>query len=275
MYSSLSSLLKTFIPSFFLHILVTEEILFSNLSLSSGFCIYFWLFHVLLLENSCRMSCNGCRILRKGCSEDCMLRHCLQFIDNPQAQANATVFVAKFFGRAGLMSFISSVPYNQRPSLFQSLLYEAVGRAVNPVSGAVGLLWTGNWHVCQKAVMTVLRGGTVEPLQELFEDGMILGPAFDNSSECASFRPRDNMCSGSKKTTTLKRKMSDDDNDDGAKRGKLTDLDLRLMHSTVEKRRAATPSSEESETTTLGSGSRSTNCSLQGGGERKLLTLFF
>ena len=39
---------------------------------------------------------------------------------------------------------------------------------MNPVNGAVGLLWTGNWHVCQAAVETVLRGGTVRPMPELF-----------------------------------------------------------------------------------------------------------
>ncbi|XP_027367614.1 LOB domain-containing protein 38-like [Abrus precatorius] len=105
------------------------------------------------------MSCNGCRVLRKGCSDDCMLRHCLLWIENPQAQAHATVFVAKFFGRAALMSFLSSVPANQRSALFQSLLYEAVGRTINPVNGAVGLLWTGNWHLCQMGVEKVLRGG--------------------------------------------------------------------------------------------------------------------
>lgn len=112
------------------------------------------------------MSCNGCRVLRKGCSESCILRPCLQWIDTPESQGHATVFVAKFFGRAGLMSFISNVPHNQRPALFQSLLYEACGRTVNPVSGAVGLLWTGNWHVCQAAVDTVLRGGTLRPIPE-------------------------------------------------------------------------------------------------------------
>lgn len=112
------------------------------------------------------MSCNGCRVLRKGCSESCILRPCLQWIDTPESQGHATVFVAKFFGRAGLMSFISNVPENQRPALFQSLLYEACGRTVNPVSGAVGLLWTGNWHVCQAAVDTVLRGGTLRPIPE-------------------------------------------------------------------------------------------------------------
>ncbi|GAB4849049.1 hypothetical protein Ancab_003862 [Ancistrocladus abbreviatus] len=113
------------------------------------------------------MSCNGCRVLRKGCSESCVLRPCLQWIDSPESQGHATVFVAKFFGRADLMSFINNVPDSQRPALFQSLLYEACGRTVNPVNGAVGLLWTGNWHVCQAAVETVLRGGTLFPIPEL------------------------------------------------------------------------------------------------------------
>lgn len=108
------------------------------------------------------MSCNGCRVLRKGCSESCILRPCLQWIDSADAQGHATVFVAKFFGRAGLMSFITAVPENQRPALFQSLLYEACGRTVNPVFGAVGLLWAGNWQVCQAAVETVLKGGVLK-----------------------------------------------------------------------------------------------------------------
>lgn len=113
------------------------------------------------------MSCNGCRVLRKGCSEGCVLRPCLQWIDAADAQGHATVFVAKFFGRAGLLSFISAVPDAQRPALFQSLLYEAAGRTINQVHGAVGLLWTGNWHLCQAAVETVLRGGSIGPLPEL------------------------------------------------------------------------------------------------------------
>lgn len=43
------------------------------------------------------------------------MRPCLQWIESPEAQGHATVFVAKFFGRAGLMSFISAVPEAQRP----------------------------------------------------------------------------------------------------------------------------------------------------------------
>ncbi|KAH6555070.1 hypothetical protein KP509_1Z284100 [Ceratopteris richardii] len=46
-------------------------------------------------------------------------------------------------------------------ALFQSLLYEACGRTVNPVYGAVGLLWSGKWHICQEAVDTILSGGNL------------------------------------------------------------------------------------------------------------------
>lgn len=49
-----------------------------------------------------------------------MLRQCLEWIDSPEAQANATIFVAKFFGRADLMAFISTVPERQRPCVYSS-----------------------------------------------------------------------------------------------------------------------------------------------------------
>ncbi|KAM0833202.1 hypothetical protein ACQ4PT_064412 [Festuca glaucescens] len=113
------------------------------------------------------MSCNGCRVLRKGCNEECVLRPCLLWIDAAEAQGHATLFAAKFFGRAGLMSFLTAVPDPQRPAVFQSLLYEAAGRTINPVSGAVGLLWAGSWHLCEAAVQAVLRGAAIQPLPEL------------------------------------------------------------------------------------------------------------
>ncbi|CAL5071992.1 unnamed protein product [Urochloa decumbens] len=124
------------------------------------------------------MSCNGCRVLRKGCSEGCVLRPCLQWIEGADAQGHATIFVAKFFGRAGLMSFLTAVPDPQRPAVFQSLLYEAAGRTINPVSGAVGLLGAGSWHLCQAAVEAVLRGGGIRPMQELDGSAAADGAAF-------------------------------------------------------------------------------------------------
>ncbi|KAL7101740.1 hypothetical protein ACP275_08G073700 [Erythranthe tilingii] len=105
-----------------------------------------------------RMSCNGCRVLRKGCSDDCSIRPCLDWIKTPDSQAHATVFLAKFYGRAGLMNLVNAGPQHLRPAIFRSLLYEACGRIVNPIYGSVGLLWSGSWQLCQNAVEAVLKG---------------------------------------------------------------------------------------------------------------------
>ncbi|XVF20817.1 hypothetical protein REPUB_Repub12eG0035400 [Reevesia pubescens] len=111
-----------------------------------------------------RMSCNGCRVLRKGCSENCSIRPCLQWIKNPEFQANATVFLAKFYGRAGLMNLINAGPDHLRPAIFRSLLYEACGRIVNPIYGSVGLFSSGSWQLCQAAVEAVLKGSPITPI---------------------------------------------------------------------------------------------------------------
>ncbi|XP_056842246.1 LOB domain-containing protein 41 isoform X2 [Raphanus sativus] len=119
-----------------------------------------------------RMSCNGCRVLRKGCSDDCSIRPCLAWIKSPEAQANATVFLAKFYGRAGLMNLINAGPDHLRPGIFRSLLHEACGRIVNPIYGSVGLLWSGNWQLCQAAVEAVMKG---EPITEMATDAATNG----------------------------------------------------------------------------------------------------
>ncbi|KAJ4963662.1 hypothetical protein NE237_023601 [Protea cynaroides] len=244
------------------------------------------------------MSCNGCRVLRKGCSEACILRPCLQWIDSPEAQGHATVFVAKFFGRAGLMSFISSVPENQRPALFQSLLFEACGRTVNPVNGAVGLLWTGNWQVCQAAVETVLRGGILRPMTtdvltattipESDDASEVELPCTytDNQQQYPQLRLPFPLSRVSTTTISTKRKSLD-----GVSLLQSGDLDLTLtagFHSKrvagrqggmyhdrhrQEQRRPATPSmnSEESVTTSFDSEDHQTGDVR----ERKLLNLFF
>ncbi|KAA8536268.1 hypothetical protein F0562_028746 [Nyssa sinensis] len=180
------------------------------------------------------------------------------------------------------MSFISAVPESQRPALFQSLLFEACGRTVNPVNGAVGLLWMGNWHVCQSAVETVLRGGTLHPMPEIFGEAPALES--DDASEANNlelFRSQQDLNSQSKAW-----KRSDIES---VTRSRPGDLDLRLTYSfpgrmtaggrvnrRQEKRRPPTPSlnSEESETTTLESGS-TYHQSTQGRRETKLMRLFF
>ncbi|KAL8151765.1 hypothetical protein V2J09_021573 [Rumex salicifolius] len=213
------------------------------------------------------MSCNGCRVLRKGCSDTCVLRPCLQWIPTPESQGHATVFVAKFFGRAGLMSFISNVPDSQRPALFQSLLYEACGRTVNPVSGAVGLLWTGNWRVCQAAVDTVLRGGVLRPVPEFLNGIGHSLPESDEASEV--FFPNVSLPAAAKRQKTDSRPVQ---------------LDLNLMKPVAaacgnqpEKamRRETTPSEESGTTISFESGSAGVGlCFGRAAPEPQLLNLF-
>ncbi|KAI7738084.1 hypothetical protein M8C21_010296 [Ambrosia artemisiifolia] len=207
------------------------------------------------------MSCNGCRVLRKGCNENCILRQSLTAIETAQAQANATVFLAKFFGRAGLLSFLSAVPEYQRPALFQSLLFEACGRTLNPVNGAVGLMWTGNWQLCQSAVATVLRGGAIRPMPQLFS----VAPAADI-----------NIINNASEPMNCKTRLIPEE----LELGLVTRLDFRELEEVerssngddgrwAKKLKMTTTSLEMSETTTLESGTDSASS------ETKLLHLFF
>lgn len=221
------------------------------------------------------MSCNGCRVLRKGCSETCVLRSSLRWIEYSEAQGNATLFLAKFFGRSDLLSLISSVPEPQRPVLFQSLLFEACGRTVSPVNGAVGLLSSGNWHICQAAVETVLQGGVLRPIPGILLAGDYWMPSCDEPSD----RFYDISCNFQSRYTESKPLMMMENQS-----GLSTASDLSLSLTTKlgggrrgtgrgyegEKKRAKTMSSysEESEITTFASNGK------EGSQEKKILNLF-
>ncbi|KAK2455198.1 LOB domain-containing protein [Trifolium repens] len=97
-----------------------------------------------------RPSCNGCRVLRKRCSDDCIIRPCLEWIKSPESQGNATLFLAKFYGRTGLLNLLANTT-NQN----------AQGRLVNPTHGALGLFWIGQWNRCEAAVEAVLTGSNI------------------------------------------------------------------------------------------------------------------
>lgn len=136
------------------------------------------------------------------------------------------------------------------------------------MNGAVGLLWTGNWHVCQSAAETVLRGGVLRPLPE-FEAGSM--EANDNSLY-ASFDLN----------KRLKTSDGHHESSSGVELGLAAAAPVARMtaggraNRRNEKKRSATPPSDESETTTLESGyynQESQQLNRQGH-ETKLLQLF-
>uniref|UniRef100_A0A803P7Y4 LOB domain-containing protein n=1 Tax=Cannabis sativa TaxID=3483 RepID=A0A803P7Y4_CANSA len=65
---------------------------------------------------------------------------------------------------AALVSSTSSMPVLSIADL--SLLYEACGRIVNPISGSTGLVQSGSWHLCEAAVEAVLRGEAIKPASD-------------------------------------------------------------------------------------------------------------
>ncbi|KAK2434928.1 LOB domain-containing protein [Trifolium repens] len=96
------------------------------------------------------MRCNGCRVLRKGCSEDCIIKPCLEWIGSSESQGNATLFLAKFYGRTGLFNLLAKASGQN-----------SQGRLMNPTYGALGLFRTGQWNRCEAAVEAVLGGSNI------------------------------------------------------------------------------------------------------------------
>lgn len=180
-----------------------------------------------------------------------------------------------------LWCLVSSVPW--MAALFQSLLFEACGRTINPVNGAVGLLWTGNWHLCQAAVETVLRGGTLRPLP-LDEE-----PHADAAYEAGPglYAPPARRLLPQPQQAPLKRRGAssqahEDDEGGAVEAGRLepSELDLCLTSAAAlagkrQRKRPGTPS-EESVTTCAESGVRTTAaaCRRQEQQQPMLLNLF-
>ena len=179
-----------------------------------------------------------------------------------------------------MLGFLIVSPFAST-ALFQSLLFEAAGRTVNPVNGAVGLLWTGNWHVCQASVDTVLRGGTLRPIPEL-SDGFPAMQRLGDSSEIDVTRPdllklQDPATCPRSKVQKRRRACEHPSNEPQS-----YDLELDINQSfpevkgLPEKRRQGSPSmnSEDSVTTTCLDGGFGEYNITQGGREVHLLNLF-
>ena len=73
---------------------------------------------------------------------------------------------------------------------------------MNPVNGAVGLLSSGNWNICQAAVDTVLQGGALRPIPG------ILAGVWTSSCDESSDRYCANSCNFQSRYTQSKPLMT-------------------------------------------------------------------
>lgn len=146
-------------------------------------------------------------------------------------------------------------------ALFQSLLYEACGRTVNPVDGAVGLLSRGMWNLCQLAVETALAGGDLTPIADIANTGLSDAFGTEESAVETLYRPsvpsmKENQLSDPSLTLSLAPKLSND-----MSAALKRPVPWRVNHSMD---LTTSFKSEDSEMTSLGST----------GKDRKLLNLF-
>jgi len=124
-------------------------------------------------------------------------------------------------------------------------MYEAVGRTINPVNGAVGLLWTGKWQFCQLGVEQVLRGngGALTALPD-----QLLGVDHESSSIHHQYHQQQEL-------------IVEENCNEEAESGLMSHRVVRRKCNQAKKQRAETHESEESESSTLGSRTGTEDCS--------------
>jgi len=142
-------------------------------------------------------------------------------------------------------------------------MYEAVGRTINPVNGAVGLLWTGKWQLCQLGVEQVLRGngGALTALPD-----QLLGVDHESSSIDHQYHQQQEFI------------MEENCNEEEQSGLMSHSRVVRRKCNQAKKQRAGTHESEESESSTLASRTRREDCSYVYANSQtqrnQLLTLF-
>lgn len=157
---------------------------------------------------------------------------------------------------------------------------------MNPVNGAIGMLWTGNWSICQAAVETVLSGGSLRPVPELLTHGSGGFSGFPSATseeaseicvEMLNLQQNDSIDRNAYHHSRFSSSRSRSTLDSSPRKRKL-DISLNPMKTvpSFTRQRSGTPSmnSEESVTTTTPFWDNTAQCGNGGGETSKLLNLF-
>lgn len=133
---------------------------------------------------------------------------------------------------------------------------------MSPITGAVGLLSTDNWHLCQAAVDTILRGGALNPIPEFL----------DEVSDCTDIYKIEGPAAAASRLKVLKRCRWPDSAADGEQ---VADLDLSLTAGSPAKKSQPSPEIRRLGSTSMNSEeSVVTTCGNQPAPEIELLKLF-
>lgn len=86
--------------------------------------------------------CAACRMLRRRCSENCLLAPYF-----PADEADNFARVHKVFGASNVIKILQMVEETQREDTVKSMVYEARARLQDPVYGCAGIIFCLQKHV--------------------------------------------------------------------------------------------------------------------------------
>ncbi|KAA8543613.1 hypothetical protein F0562_021641 [Nyssa sinensis] len=97
-----------------------------------------------LIKTKMNMPCAACRLLRRRCTEDCIL---LPYF--PPNAADKFAAVHRIFGASNICKMLQEIPIDHRGDAVTSMVYEAEARLQDPVYGCVALITSLQTQVFQ------------------------------------------------------------------------------------------------------------------------------
>eukprot|EP00253_Pinus_taeda_P025200 PITA_25200 len=86
--------------------------------------------------------CAACRLLRRRCTESCVLAAYF-----PQNEGQKFADAHRVFGASNIIKMLEDLPLENRADAVSSMVYEASARLRDPVYGCTGTIWQLQEHV--------------------------------------------------------------------------------------------------------------------------------
>nr|AJP06312.1 LBD1 [Pinus tabuliformis] len=86
--------------------------------------------------------CAACKLLRRRCTESCVLAPYF-----PQNDAQKFADAHRVFGASNIIKMLEDLPLEKRADAVSSMVYEASARLRDPVYGCAGTIWQLQQHV--------------------------------------------------------------------------------------------------------------------------------
>ncbi|KAH9331243.1 hypothetical protein KI387_003351, partial [Taxus chinensis] len=127
-------------------------------------------------------SCGACRILRRRCSEKCVLAPYL-----PPNDLHKFATVHRVFGASNMIKMLKDLPINQRGDAVDSMVYEANARLRDPVYGCALTIFKLQQRISH--LQTRLAAAQAELLNLRLHHSNLVSLVYDSGDEAEPISP--------------------------------------------------------------------------------------